>query len=303
MNVGVIDLGTNSVRLFIFETIAGTAPRRLYQEKRMVRLGDGLFPKRMLDSYACEKTLETLVRFKHVLEEYRVNTVRAVATSALREAKNQDEFLSEVERKTGFSLDVISGEDEARLIAEGIRANVDLTGASVLLIDIGGGSTEVSVVQNDEILHPHSFPLGAARGQQLFLKTIPPDEGPTGGEATLRDYIQDLLVEFPETPQLEFAIGSSGSIRAIGRINHALNGRARDSLVRADLQNLINEFSKKTREELMEIPALEPKRVDLILSSTIILDQIMEKFAVDHLEITPYALKDGLLSEVVLSLE
>ncbi|MCB0353059.1 MAG: exopolyphosphatase, partial [Bdellovibrionales bacterium] len=160
MRMGIIDLGTNSVRLFVYDVSTSRPPKKLFQSKAMVRLGDNLYKGLELDPLAIKRTVKALKNFKKTLSEFRVTSLRAVGTSALRTAQNANELISAVLQETGIALEPISGEEEARLIATGVLANEPCGSGRHLLIDIGGGSTEIIVVEDNAITSFHSLELG-----------------------------------------------------------------------------------------------------------------------------------------------
>lgn len=293
MRFGIVDLGTNSIRLFIFECLKKRC-ELLVREKMMVRLGDGVYDSGKLNADAMQRTLKAFSHFHDLLDDYGVDKIRCVATSALRVASNSKKFKRKVYAKTGFEIEVISPEEEAELIALGVTSHVDLPDKKVVLIDMGGGSTEVSLCKGSKALISRSIPIGAARGQQLFLKTVPPAKG---GEAALREHVDELLAEIffdPPFKSARLAIGSSGSIRAFSRIYEFNTCHAR-VFTRRFLRDATIDLSQYTRKQLQTVPGLEARRIDLITSAGIILHQIMRYFDVHKLQVTKYALKDGIL--------
>jgi len=196
MRVAIIDLGTNSVRFDIHQIGPGGELKSLHREKLQIRLGQGVFLTGRLDHGAIRRALHAFESFQTTARALRVEKIVAFGTSALREASDSDQFLKRIKTRTKINVRIISGEEEARYIAEGILANErDLKG-NFALVDIGGGSTEVSVCKGKKILRATSFALGTARLQQVFLKTIPP-QAPRKGERSsvdaLRSHIKGLV--------------------------------------------------------------------------------------------------------------
>lgn len=291
MRVGIVDLGTNSVRFDIHQ-ITQRSTKRLHREKWMVRLGQEVFLHGKLSEEAKKRTLAAFSSFRETAQELRVNRMLAFGTAALREAQDGSLFLEEIERRTGIHLQVISGKEEARLIATGILQNEKLPKGRFGLVDIGGGSTEISLCRGDEIQFSNSFSLGTARLQQVFLKTVPPSEP----LSQLKRYIKSVLLsrtvaeDWPKVPVL---LGSSGTIRAISKLLKS------SSIKRDSLKKLVKTLSTKTTSQLLDMPGMEPKRVDMILSGAILLLEIMEHFKSRELIPTEFSLRDGILEEQI----
>src|SRR3954469_10895994 len=190
MRLGVIDLGTNSVRFDVHQIGADGELQRLHRKKLMVRLGQGAFVSRKLDREAVGRTLDAFARFKRVATHLKTEKIIAFGTAALREVSDREQLIELIKRSTGIHLRVITGAEEAQLIALGILSNEKLTPSRVALVDIGGGSTEISICRGRKGLHSHSFPLGAARLQQLYLKRSPPN---ASSVVEMREHIRATL--------------------------------------------------------------------------------------------------------------
>lgn len=298
MRIATIDLGTNSVRLFVHELLRDGSVNELYYEKSMVRLGEGVFERGTLSSAASERTIRALHKFQLKIKKSKVDYLRAVATSALRVATDREDFLEQVFEETGIEIEVISGKKEAQLIAKGIVSNLILPEEPVLLVDIGGGSTEISMCYGNEVLASKSLRIGAARCQQVFLQSSPPVTGSSTGIKALRRRVRSKLDKktsnFPYS-KASLCIGSSGSTRAFGKLYKAL-GTDEELVPRDFITTITKKMSKLSAEELREIPELQEKRVDIILAAGIILEEIMRHFRNKDLQLTNFALKDGIIA-------
>jgi exopolyphosphatase/guanosine-5'-triphosphate,3'-diphosphate pyrophosphatase len=308
VRIGIIDLGTNSVRFDVHQIQNKYQVKLLHREKLMVRLGQGVFLDNRLDSSAIRRTLHAFQSFKRTASVLHAEKVIAFGTSALREACDSNKLIQQIRQKTGIDIRVISGEEEAYLIADGILNNElqikEKLGNKFGLIDIGGGSTEISICHQDQILFSASFPLGTARLQQVFLKTSPPPKNLPGTLhnpiPNLRKYIRSVLFsqvlveKWPKTNQM---IGSSGTIRALEKILRKTHGS--EGIDRKDLSKLVKAMSTMTHSELLSIPGIEPKRVDMILSGAILLEECMEVFDANSVMTTNYSLRDGILDREV----
>lgn len=304
MRLAIIDLGTNSVRYDVHQIGPGKLVKRLHREKIMVRLGTGIFMHGKLDRGAISRTLHAFKRFKHLSQHFRVKKTIAFGTSALREASDRDQFLSTIEEKTGIRIRVISGSEEAKLIAHGIlsgerrKHRFDRIKGNFALIDIGGGSTEISICRGKEILFSHSFSLGTARLQQLFLKRTPPN---LVAVAHARSHIRSIIHE--ETlpnhwPTVEQVFGSSGTVRAIERMLRSQSKlKEGDSMNWRSVSDLTQQISKMSTAELLSVPGLESKRVDMIVPGALILDECMAAIGAKKTTFTEFSLRDGILEE------
>lgn len=196
--VGLIDLGTNSVRLFVVRINENKSYTILNQHKIMVRLGEGEFIKQRLKNEAMERTTLVLGRFAEMARSLGAEEILAVATSATRDAENKEVFLERVRKEAGIDLKVISGLEEARLIYLGIASGMHLGDQTALIVDIGGGSTETIVGSQTEYFHLDSLKLGAVRLSSLFF--LPEETGPVSPDryALLQQYVRKRLA--PERP-------------------------------------------------------------------------------------------------------
>ena len=306
MRIAVIDLGTNSVRFDVYEVKELGEVRRLHREKQMVRLGDGLFDRGVLSEPAIKRTVDAIDSFSKRIKQLGVSDVRAFATSAVRDSKNPQDLLKEVKSKAGIQIEVISGDQEALLIAKGILNNEVTPSGVFALIDIGGGSTEVSICQKKTILDRFSFKLGANRLHQMFLKSSPPQGNGKGEDllAPLRTHIRSVIepvVQKRNWPKLMIGIGSSGTARAIEKILKKKDSKVDPFRVDA-LGDLVKKLVPLTQKELLKIPGMDPKRVDIMLAGTVLLEEFGRAFHLKKFYTTEYSLRDGIFEEMMESL-
>lgn len=293
MRTAIIDLGTNSVRFDVYQLGPAGQVSRLHREKIMIRLGEEVFSNGKLGKAAVERTLAAFQRFKRLATHLRVKRTVAFATSALREAKDRRAFQTLIREKCGIDLKIISGKQEARLIAVGILTHEKLPNEKFALIDIGGGSTEISICEGKKVLHSFSFALGTARMEQVFLKGIPP--APEQVKALRLAACRELMKKIKKEnwPQVNVCLGSSGTIRALSRISKKLHGHTH--IARKKLETLNKKMSVMTSHELMKIPGMEAKRVDMILSGSLILEEAMAALGAKKAIPTEFSLRDGIL--------
>ncbi len=267
----------------------------------MVRLGQGVFTEGRLNREAIRRTLHAFVSFQRTAKEFRVDRIVAFGTAALREASDGHRLLTAIRERAGIEIRVISGLEEAKLIAKGVLTNETLPKNRFGLIDIGGGSTEISVCRGKKVLHSNSFSLGTARLQQVFLRSSPPKPLPDSNEdpiAHLRSYIRSALLTkmlAERWPKVERLIGSSGTVRAIGKLTK--KGKATKVVDRDDLKKLVKQMSTLTTTDLLGLPGMESKRVDMILAGAILLEECMNITGAKKVVATEYSLRDGILEE------
>jgi exopolyphosphatase/guanosine-5'-triphosphate,3'-diphosphate pyrophosphatase len=303
MRIGIIDLGTNSVRFDIYQINGKNGSyQRLYREKIMVRLGQEIFSNGTLNASATRRTLNAFIRFARISKHFQTQKTVAFATSALREAKRPDKLLAPIERKTGIKLQIISGKREAELIARGITKNIKTPRGTFGLIDIGGGSTEISIYQNKKVIFSDSFPVGTARIQQLYLTKIPPTaeavlKAREGIQNTIHVVLKNNNLISKQIPIAFKFIGSSGTIKALDKMLR--NRFHTKAITKKHLDKLIEELAPLTYKQLLEVPCMEPKRVDQIVSGSIILQEFLKTFKGKDVSFTEFCLRDGIFDEEI----
>jgi exopolyphosphatase/guanosine-5'-triphosphate,3'-diphosphate pyrophosphatase len=299
MRIAVIDLGTNSVRFDIREIASDGSIRRLYRERLMVKLGQGVFETGRLHPAAQKRTVQAFITFRMIGDRYGVEKFIAVGTSALRDAKGAAKFVKRVKERTGILIKIISGAEEARYIAQGFVANDSRAKSSaVLLVDIGGGSTEFTLIKPNTAPVSVSLNIGAARLHQLFLNQKTLRGSPPTSEviSSLRSYIRSSLARIPLLQKVKGVrcIGSSGTIRAVCK----LAKKGADSITPEALSLVVHTLIHADRKTLYKIPRLEQNRVDLIVPGAILLEEIVNLTNPNKLETTEYSLRDGIIEDV-----
>lgn len=263
----------------------------------MIRLGQGVFVKGRLDRNAIHRAIHAFSTFRRISDEFSVSRIIALGTSALREAMDGPKLVDQIKKITGIDVRTISGSEEARLIALGILSNAKLPKVRTALIDIGGGSTEISMVHNKKILYCESLPLGTARLQQVFLKKSPPS---AESIEKLRQFIRKgLPVHLSASTSLKVSevMGSSGTIKALTKIAKKQTGRK--VLGTHELRLLVKKMSQMTTTQLLGLSGMEAKRVDMILAGAILLEECVTAFGAERIIPTDYSLRDGIVREQV----
>lgn len=293
--IAIIDLGTNSVRFDAHQLYEDGDYDTLFREKLMVRLGQDVFTKGRLSSAAVQRTVHAFLEFSKVIESLHVTRVIAFGTSALRESADADRLVGAVRKESGIEIKVISGEEEARLIALGILSNEKLNTGSrkFALVDIGGGSTEVSICHKKSVLQSVSLPLGTARLQQIYLKKSPPSQAAL---QRMREDIRNCIEaaqKKKEWPAVDLVVGSSGTVRALAKTLGEKDGQFK----RKSLIALNEQMSTMTTGELLMIPKMDAKRVDMILAGSVLLEECARALCAKKIRATEYSLRDGIIQE------
>lgn len=299
-----VDIGTLTCRLLIAAISADGQLTPLRTERQLLRLGDGVDEHRRLQPAAMARVIETLKVWRQIISTYPVDREIAVATSAVRDAANRDEFLSLIRRDAGFSVEVISGEDEARRTMVGIRSGLPHGTSDVLALDIGGGSTEFIVDRPGYPPVVRSFDIGVVRLAERFLKHDPP----TSMEVeALRTVVRVSTAEMEpllrHVPGMR-CVGTAGTITTLAamaqrldRFEHLRIHNYR--LMLNDIVQLEGELLSRTQAERQGMPGLESGREEVIVSGVIILSTVMNSLGMFECLVSNLGLREGLLLHAV----
>ncbi len=303
--VAFMDIGTNSVRLLLVRINPNHSYATLTQQKETVRLGEGEFVDQHLRPEAMDRAVLVCRKFAELSRSYGAAEIIAIATSATREAKNQDEFLRRLRREAKLDVRVISGKEEARLIYLGVSSGVHLGDKEAVFIDIGGGSTEVIVGDQRQYHYLSSLNLGAVRLTTLFF--LPNETAPVEPKqyALIQRYVQNASVRTLQQMQkyhLDLAFGSSGTVENLMDIAARVfqnRGRWRDdSLNRRDLKRVIELLRSLPLDERRKVPGINPERADIIIAGAAIIDTLMEELKLPEIRIiSERGLREGLLMD------
>jgi exopolyphosphatase/guanosine-5'-triphosphate,3'-diphosphate pyrophosphatase len=305
MRLAAIDIGTNSVHMIVVQVRPDLSFEVIDREKEMVRLGAGGLDGRRLTDSAMEAALAALSKFRRLAESHQVDEILAAATSAAREAENGGEFLAAIERATGIRARVISGTEEARLIHQAAVYGVDVLGGSAVVIDIGGGSVEITLGSNDRPRLARSFKVGVIRLTERFVKSDPLE--PRDERRLVRHVNETINKYAAEVVAAGFdrVIGTSGTILSLGTMAaHAETGTAPE-----DLRNLriparaIHKLRKRVvdldLQQRLRLPGLEPRRADIVVAGAVLLDTILRRLEADEITLCDLALREGLILDYI----
>jgi exopolyphosphatase / guanosine-5'-triphosphate,3'-diphosphate pyrophosphatase len=304
LRLAAIDIGTNSVHMIVVRVRPDFSFEIVDREKEMVRLGAGGLDGKKLTPEAMNAALQALSKFARLAQSHQVDEVLAVATSATREAENGGAFLRAIERKTGIRARIITGTEEARLIHLAAVYGVD-TPKPAVVIDIGGGSVEITLGSGREVEFARSFKIGVIRLTERFV-----DSDPISGrdERKMAKFIGEHVNRYVEhivEKGYDRVIGTSGTILSLGAVATAMDrgtvpGEVRNLRVPAkSLRRLRKTAVEMDLEERMHLPGLDPRRADLMVAGSVLLDTLLKKLEADEITLCDLALREGVLLDYI----
>lgn len=303
--LAAIDVGTNSLHLVVARTTEGGRFEVVTREKEMVRLGSGGADMSQLADDAIERAVAALGRFRRIADSHDA-PLRAVATSAVREADNRDVLLRRAREEAGVDIEVVSGAEEARLIHLGVLQALEVYDRRMLLFDIGGGSTELLIGERDEVLASTSVKLGAVR---LTARFFAGEKLHPSAVSSCRRHVRSTLASFSKVARssdLEVAVGCSGTIEQVLRLARGLAGEeplrtlngAR--LTSAQIGTVVEALIEARRSGTTgDLPQLDPKREDIILAGALVLEGVVQACGIDELLISDFALREGVFLDTI----
>jgi len=297
-----IDIGTNTILLLIAQ-VEGEEIMPLSEMETVARLGEGVYKSGILTKEAMHRGIETLSRYLKRCQTMRVQKIFAVGTSALREAKNSGEFLRRVKEKLNLSIEVISGEEEARLSFLAVSKDLMEVTEPVLVVDVGGGSTEFILGRGNQIDQWISLPLGSVRFAEQYLRSDPVQEEEWN---TMERRIRELSVRIPHSHEPLSMVAVGGTATTLASVEQGLEEFIpqkihRFVLKKEALKNQLLLYRSKTIEERKKIPGLPAPRADVILAGGAILYQTMEELDCPSVLISCRGVRYGLLLQQAVS--
>ncbi len=304
MRLAAIDIGTNSVHMIVVRVRPDFSFEVVDREKEMVRLGAGGLDGKKLTPEAMSAALQALSKFARLAESHQVDEVLAVATSATREAENGGAFLRAIERKTGIRARIITGTEEARLIHLAAVYGVD-TPKPAVVIDIGGGSVEITLGSGREIEFARSFKIGVIRLTERFVDSDPISSRDERKMAKFIGEHVDRYLEHIVEKGFDRVIGTSGTILSLGVVATAIDRGAVPQEVRnlrvpaKSLRRRRKDIVAMDLEERMHRPGLDPRRADLMVAGTVLLDTLLKRLEADEITLCDLALREGVLLDYI----
>jgi len=295
-----IDIGSNTVLLLVGWTKSGKVDV-FYEAQHAPRLGKGVDARQNLDPASISQVIKVLQEYKSILNEEfpHVDQVFVTATSAVRDAANKQYFLETVKQETGFSVQILSGEEEAGFTFFGARSVLnDITGATCV-IDIGGGSTEIAIGEKHILTDRFSYDMGSVRFTERYLKQDPPlKEQLQACRSAIKDVLKEKIFHLPSHLKL---IGVAGTVTSIAHISDGLTSYSPD-LINGNVLSLenishwITKFEKMTSEELLfQYPAILMGRADVFLGGLLILECFMKRLDISDIVVSTGGIRHGAL--------
>lgn len=300
--VALIDMGTNTFHLLITQILAGNEPKDLVKIKESVKLGEGGISRGEIAPAAYARALKTLKNFKTLIDQHEVQEVKAMATSAVRNAANGQDLIREIASATNIHVETIDGDLEAELIYYGVKSALEIGYEKSLIMDIGGGSVEFIICDDHHVFWKQSFEIGAQRLLDKFFITDPLEEHAV---EALKLYLQEQLeplTEAVERCKPTVLIGSSGTFDTLCDIDSKRKGLDREKdccpeadLALADFYEIYEDILRKKRAERLAIPGMLEMRVDMIVMAMVLIDFVLENYFINKIRVSAYALKEGML--------
>jgi exopolyphosphatase/guanosine-5'-triphosphate,3'-diphosphate pyrophosphatase len=276
--------------------------REIHEDREVTRLGEGVFSGGLLSPESMSETVRVLRRFHRATQECGTDSVKVVATAALRDARNSRAFVEWVRSTTGWNIEIISGLEEARLIHLGIVSTSRLGASSVLMVDLGGGSCELTLSRAGKLVHTVSLPLGAVRLTGEFLQHDPPRKSELkrlqGFVAREITRVQDRI----KPARVGAVIATSGTAAALaGVANHLTRSRRKgvaNYVTREMARRIAKLLSQQTLEQRTKVPGIGPRRAEIICAGAIVYAELLDRFHLAGFRYSPLGLRDGILAQM-----
>lgn len=306
MKVAVIDLGTNTFNLLIVQFEESNF-RTIIKEKISVKLGEGGINIGKIQKAAFDRGIAAIGVYMQLIKKHKAELVFAFATNAVRSASNGEEFKNVVDETYGISVQIIDGDEEARLIYKGVCLGVPLGDEKSLIMDIGGGSTEFIIANKKEIFWQKSYHLGAARLVEKFNHSEPILSSEID---SIKNYLKENCKELQlamQKHQVKNLIGSSGSFETLADIvSYAKHNKSIFEteftfieINKNQLIEVINQLYQLDVEQRLKVKGMIPLRVDMIIVASLFIEFIIKQFNIEKVILSDYALKEGILDEVM----
>jgi exopolyphosphatase/guanosine-5'-triphosphate,3'-diphosphate pyrophosphatase len=294
-----VDIGANSVRLKIAE-LTRRRLKVIHEDREVTRLGESVFRNNTLSPDAMSHTVKVLTRFYRSAQKFRVEQVRVVSTSPLRDSKNARAFIEWVKSALGWRIEIISGLEEGRLIHLGVLSNTRIENRDVLMFDLGGGSCELTISEHGHIREMFSLPLGAVRLTQEFLLHDPPKQREV---ERMREYIAEQVNRIAPAIRkyrVNLTIATSGTAAALSGAARAVEGRSKyaHTVSRAATIKLARDLARLNVAERAQYSGIGPRRAEIIIGGALVFAELMTHYGLRSFQYSPLGLRDGLLAQM-----
>jgi len=303
MRLAGIDIGTLTCRLLVADVDLPHQFNEIYADRRILRLGEGVDERKRLSEPAIARVVATLAEWKKKIAIYSIEAVSVVATSAVRESENRQEFLFRVKQETGWDIEILTGEEEARRTLLGIQFGLPHSIIDFLGLDIGGGSTECILARHGQSPQVISLNLGVVRLLERVLYHDPPTvQDLQNAEACIDEQLAKVVKGFGEAPNIPL-VGTAGTVTTLAAMAQRLKQYDRTrvhnyELTLATVKSLEKDLMEKTGSERLVMPGLEPGREFVIVAGTLILRRLMEIFDFESCLVSDYGLREGILVDL-----
>lgn len=306
MNVAVIDLGTNTFHLLIVKVRQDGTYVKLFKTKNAVKLGKGGITQNIIAPEPYRAGIETIKRYKEIIDRYNVRKIFAFGTSSIRSAENAEDFIDDVKEATGIQIRAISGDEEAEFICYGVWEALEIGKEIALVIDIGGGSIEF-IAADDNAMHlKRSYDIGVAR---MLEKFNPSDPITVQEIKAIEDYLEEMLKElFVEIDRykIQTVIGASGSFDTFAEMISyrfdkpgILKGKTEYLFDLEEFYAVHEQLISSTLEERKSTKGIVAMRVDMIVLAGIFVNFILKKLNIAKMRLSSYALKEGVIAKII----
>ena len=288
--IASIDLGSNALRASVVKkSLKQIEVLRNFREP--LRLGEDVFSSGRISEQKMQQTEEAFIRLLHIFMEYNVTEVLACATSAMRDSINSRELRERILKSTGIEIETISGDEEARMILEAVKGQVNLNDKSAVLMDVGGGSTELIIIKKQKVLAIRSFNVGTIRLIQY--------QNPVGLEANIGSQIKEMITFIRDhlgTKKPDLFIGTGGNLRRIGKIRKTiLKKRTSEMILINEIAHMEESILSMSYVDRIRQLELEKNRADVILPAVMLTHHLMKTLKVKRMQLPKVGLKEGII--------
>jgi len=295
-----VDIGSNSVRLKI-SRLASHRLMEIHEDREVTRLGESVFRSGFLSPEAIALTVKVLRRFHRAAQKAGADSVRVVATSALRDARNSRAFLEWVRSATGWRVEIISGLEEARLIHLGLTSTLRVNTSPTLMIDLGGGSCELTISNKGHIRETVSLPLGAVRLTNDFLHHDPPRKSEMRQLRSLIAREAGRISGRITGLKPKAVIATSGTAEALAKVCHAMyqtKSQRTMTVNRLQMRRIAKMLARLSLDERRKVPGIGLRRAEIVIAGAAVYSELMERYKLLGFRFSPLGLRDGLLAQM-----
>lgn len=301
--VSAIDIGSNAIRMMVADIYPETQHIQVIKRFRAaVRLGHDVFTRGLITPESLDTATATFRQYSHINEELAVQRIRAVATSACREARNRGQFVKDVKAQSGIEIEIIDGTEEGRLIHLAVARELELDNKKTMLIDVGGGSVEVTFSHGTKMTDTRSFPMGTVRMIENLTKR---SLNESHLNILMGEFMDDLgkhIYKNSDHEAPDFAIGTGGNLEALGKLKvQLLQKTPHTFLTLMELTEIIDRLRPIKIKDRIETLKMRPDRADVIVPAAILVQTIMRQAETEKILIPSVGLRDGLVYSMMTS--